>query len=807
MAQGRFSSPRPHREEERKAKQNFRQAPGRESAPQDFDPFPDRQDEQLFDVSPDGKEDRLKQEAPVTQGRFSKPRPNRDKEREIGQAPGQNAAPDAFEQVSDPSEEDTFDILSKTDALFEEKLSSMENKYFAPRSRREEDREIEEAFRQVTGQKAAPQASQPEEEALDLFLGTEEDEPSEDSFAEESSGLFSKVLAFCSKNKKVVLVATCAVALVLIVGFIAIFFAGASDPYDGKILNNVYIADINVGGMTKKEAISAVEQTISQSYAKEYMVIDVAGTTLRLSPANAGATLDVTAVVNDAYDYGRTGTQAEQESAYQNTLTGSYIIGLLPYLELDEYYIRGVLNTYADDAGSALTQASYGLEGEQPKLDMEGFDPDAPCQTLVITMGTPGIYFDADAVYDQILDAYSLRQFQITVEDVDSVAEPDPVDLEAIYAEFYIAPVNATLDMQNLETIPGSYGYGFDLEAAQKLIDNAEYGEEIRIPMEYIEPETLGEVEFFQDVLGECQTPYTSITNRDTNLLLACQALNGLVLNPGDTFSFNETVGQPTTEKGYKFTTDYSGNTVMDVLGGGISQVSSTLYYCTLLSDLETVSRTNHNFYVSYIDYGMDADVSWGSTDFQFKNSTNYPIKIEADASGGYVKIKIWGTDQRDYYIKMEYDITSTEVPVTKYMQYEYGSAYQDGETIQNGITGYSVKTYKAKYDKQTNSLISRDFEANSQYKSLDKLVARVKGAAANTQPTDPIPPDATDPIEDTTPPVVTDPADDTTPPVVTDPPEDTTPPVVVEPTPTIPPAEETSSSNEEPDNNTWEIV
>ena len=133
--------------------------------------------------------------------------------------------------------------------------------------------------------------------------------------------------------------------------------------------------------------------------------------------------------------------------------------------------------------------ANYGLEGKQPELGADKFDASAPCQTLVITMGTPGIGFDVDDVYNRILDAYSLHVFLVTVEDIEPTAEPDPVDLMAIYEEFYIAPVDAKVDLRTYEVIPGSYGYGFDLEAAQKLVDQADYGEEVRIPMETIEPE------------------------------------------------------------------------------------------------------------------------------------------------------------------------------------------------------------------------------------------------------------------------------------------------------------------------------
>lgn len=112
--------------------------------------------------------------------------------------------------------------------------------------------------------------------------------------------------------------------------------------------------------------------------------------------------------------------------------------------------------------------------------------------------------------------------------------------------------MNASFDVLTNKPTPGSYGYGFDLEAAKERLDKAEYGEEIRIPMEYIEPEIFGEGAFFRDVLGTYETRLDSNAARTTNLELACEALNGLELNPNEEFSFNRTLGEPTSAKGYK---------------------------------------------------------------------------------------------------------------------------------------------------------------------------------------------------------------------------------------------------------------
>ncbi len=596
----------------------------------------------------------------------------------------------------------------------------------------------------------------------------------EDYDAEEDESAF---LAFFARNRKVLLICICAVVLVSLLGtIIGIVVVSNSDPYDNRILNNVSLAGINLGGMTKEEATAAIEVEFGDVYSTTDMVVTLSDTVLTFSPKDTGAKLDVDAVVKYAYSYGRTGTKAEKEAAYQSSLTGVHTIGLLPYLNLNEAYIHSVLDDYASGFESIFTEASYVLEGKQPALEAEKFDPDAPCQVLVITMGTPGQGTDVEALFDEILDAYSTRVFSIEKEVAAPDAVPEDPDLQAIYEEVSIAPVDASIDMKTFETIPGDYGYDFDLEAAKALIENADFGDVVEIPMRYIEPEILDDEVLFRDVLGSCETKHTNDEDRNTNLKVACEAINGIVLKPGESFSFNDRLGERTEEKGYKPAGTYSGTKLIDTVGGGICQVSTTLYYCTLLADLEIVDRINHGLPVTYIDYGMDATVSWGGPDFKFKNNSNFPIKLLAEVSDGYVRMKIMGTDEKDYYIKMEYEFTGWEYHTTVYEEHDKDSGYYNGQVLQGGSDGIYVRSYKCKYDKETDKLISRDFEARSHYKKVDKVVVKIVDPAeetkpAETKPTETNPPETSKPTETTTPPETSKPTETTTPPETTAPP------------------------------------
>ena len=541
--------------------------------------------------------------------------------------------------------------------------------------------------------------------------------------------------AALAKNRKIILISVCAVAAVfLISAIVGIMFFFGNPGDDGLILNNVMVSGINLGGMTKAEAEDALHEATDQTYTLLDMVVELPDTTIHFSPANTGAQLDVKEVVKAAYEYGRTGSRAEREAIREAALTTTHHIPLLNYLNLNLEYIKGELDAYGASFNSTYIPSSVSFDIPVPILDAgnPNYQKDAPCQVMTLTMGVPGRYIDIEGLYNQVLDAYSFNKFLVTAEMDQEEELPDAINLEALYEAYRVEPTNAYLNIETTKVVPEVYGYDFDLEKAQLLMDQAQYGDTIEIPFRYLLPEIMGNdmSQFlFRDVLGAFKTQHTGDENRNNNLRLACAKINGLVLYPGDTFDFNTVVGERTAAAGYKYADAYSSGQTVKTLGGGICQVSSTLYYCTLLADLEIVTRSPHSYVSSYMPLGTDATVSWGGPHFTFKNSTNFPIRIEAKVEDGYVHIQLIGTDEKDYYIEMEYEIIGSESPDVKYqdMAADNADGYKDGDVIVTAYKGYTVKTYKVKYDKETGELIAREYDRTSKYKKRDKVIARIE--------------------------------------------------------------------------------
>ena len=335
--------------------------------------------------------------------------------------------------------------------------------------------------------------------------------------------------------------------------------------------------------------------------------------------------------------------------------------------------------------------------------EKDGYTIDRENDRLLIVKGLGDIEIDEKALTDAVTKALQAGESALDYTHADTEL-PMP-DFEAIHKALAVEPKDAHWIDDTFEVEPEIVGCKFDVAAAQKLWEQAEMLDTVAIPLEITEPEvTQASLEgmLYRDCLGSQSSLYTSSSdNRINNINLAVSRIDGLILMPGDVFSYNGTVGQRTTEAGFLEAGAYTDGQVVQEIGGGICQVSSTLYCATLYAQLGIVQRESHYFRVTYLPWGMDATVSWPTPDFKFRNTSEYPVKIVAscDNEARELTIEIWGTNTEH---------TTVEITSDRY--------YITDATYTSTIIGWNVYSYAHVYDEDGNLVREYELPASTYY-------------------------------------------------------------------------------------------
>lgn len=245
-------------------------------------------------------------------------------------------------------------------------------------------------------------------------------------------------------------------------------------------------------------------------------------------------------------------------------------------------------------------------------------------------------------------------------------------------------------------------GYRLDGEALyQRLgdaLDQGRLSETISVSPEVIMPR-LTSVELLNSftMLSSFSTEATRDRKRNTNISLAARAVHGQAVMPGETFSFNRIVGPRTQEKGYQMAPAIAGGVTFDEIGGGVCQVSSTLFNAAALADMQIVTRSPHTWPSSYVEQGRDATVNWPNLDFVFKNNKLAPVYIVADFQERRVSVEIYGLREvAGESIQLRTQLVSTTPPPSEAI-YQLNPTLPPGtqKELKKARTGYLVDTYR----------------------------------------------------------------------------------------------------------------
>lgn len=433
------------------------------------------------------------------------------------------------------------------------------------------------------------------------------------------------------------------ILLAIFVGFvIACFFTFYFHVQNSELIQSgVYIKGINISGLTKEEAITLVDSELKKEM-NDQVILKYKDNEYFVEVEQIEAKFNIEASVNYAYDIARTGNIINDTKEYINVLMTGFNIE--PILEYNDVALTNYIYNIEANLPDQLEQSSYYVEDDK----------------LIITNGKIGAGIYVDKLKNIILDAiqnisYNDKYIEIPI----YIKYPNAIDLGKIHEEIYRKMENAYFTTNPYAVYSEVTGIDFDLEKMRNQIAENTSAEEYQIDLIYTKPEiTVNDLgkEAFPNLLSTFSTKYaTSNTDRTTNLRLASNKINGTVVMPGETFSYNKVVGKRTIAAGYKEAAIYQDGQVTSGLGGGICQISTTLYNAAVFADMEITSRRNHMFVPSYVSAGRDATVVWGSTDFKFKNTRNYPIKIESSVSGGIATVNIYGLkNETEYDISIE---------------------------------------------------------------------------------------------------------------------------------------------------------
>ena len=442
-----------------------------------------------------------------------------------------------------------------------------------------------------------------------------------------------------------------------------------------NIVSGISIKGIDVSGLSKIQAKEKLESYIQENLPENILLKhNDFETSIPISSIEVN--FDIDGAIDQALQIGKSGNIIQ--NSFEALKVMLYPIDIEPNFSLNEQLLIDALNDISTKLPDTVIESSYYIENNN----------------LILTSGKAGNVVNINQMESYIKNGImNLTLKNRTLDIATSIKQPSKINIEKVYEEVHKEAKDAYYTQNPFSVYPSENGIDFaiSLEEATQMLE--EEKEEYTIPLKILYPKVTTNMigtEAFPDLLSSFSTNYNARdTDRTTNLKLAANKINGTVLMPGETFSYNQVVGARTIAAGYKEAPIYVQGQVVDGLGGGICQITSTLYNAVLYANLEIVERSNHQFVPSYVTASRDATVVYGSIDFKFKNNRNYPIKLICSVANGVASFQIFGLKTDNEY----------EVVI---------SSYETGRTS-NAIYSEAYKILKQNGQVVDKQLLSRD--------------------------------------------------------------------------------------------------
>ena len=502
-----------------------------------------------------------------------------------------------------------------------------------------------------------------------------------------------------------------------------------------KVYNGVTINGMTAGGYTQSELEQRLKSKFEDKIKASGVVLKTDNKELKTTFTELEVAYDLKAAEENAYSAGRNGNLFNRlYDIFQTNKNGKNIDMLLTY---NEKALESFVDKFYQETLIEVKQADVLMQDDK----------------VTIRSGHHGESIDKSELFSKLKeDLKTGEKVELKVELITVPVEK--INTDDLLNQINTEPADATFKVKdgNTTVIPHVLGRKINkttLLSAVAELDKQESTEKV-IPVETVKPKITTEdayANLFKDTLATMSSHFSTNNennkNRAENMKLAVAKINGKILAPGDVFSFNEIVGPRTEEGGYQKAHTYIAGKVVDGIGGGICQISSTLYNAILKSDIEVLERRNHMFVVTYVPKGQDATVSYGTTDFRFKNNTKWPIKVEGwITKSNNVCFSLKGTiENPGKTVEISSQIIKT-MPYTIKNIDDPTLAEGTTKIKQTGHDGYVIDTFKT--IKQDGTVVSQKKLHRSTYSPMVQEVLKgTKKVAANAvQPgvTTPVP-------------------------------------------------------------------
>ena len=514
------------------------------------------------------------------------------------------------------------------------------------------------------------------------------------------------------RNKKTVI-------LLIIAGVAALLFGGFLSLSlvlpDNVIAGNVSVRSIDLGGMTLEEAQAAIRK--ADLFKNVTLTLEHDGTIKEIPAQDISLDVDAEATAQKAFAVCKSGSIFKDSFDHLKLFFTQENIAVVPKADTDT--LDAILFALGAEANGEMTDHQVTIA--------DG--------AATIIPGQPGQSRDTQKAREEVLASAATGKYDgisVTLEKT----EPEKLTADSAYELIHKEPQNAEYQYEGNTVTVSQSVVGCDVDKA--LLDEAvakvNSGAQATVPVTVTEPARTTEVlqsKLFNSTLASYSTTFsTAAANRAANVELAASKINDTVLAPGQVFSYTEVLGNPSLANGFKVAPVYENGKSSQGVGGGVCQVSSTLYSAVLYADLEVVSRQNHSLTVAYLPKGQDATFAYGSIDFKFKNDTDYPIKVAAGTNGGRLSVSIVGTKRDiDRTVQLSHKIVSTTEPTVKQTS-DATLPAGTKKVVSSGKTGYVVDTTKTVYE--NGNVVSSKVITRSTYKMVPtEVVVGTKAAAA----------------------------------------------------------------------------